>query len=39
MYKVIIVDDENIIVEGLQRVVDWTPAASFWTWAARRGKT
>ena len=24
MYKVIIVDDENIIVEGLQRVVDWT---------------
>lgn len=23
MYKVVIIDDENIIVEGLQRVVDW----------------
>ncbi|NCB64037.1 MAG: response regulator, partial [Clostridia bacterium] len=24
MYKVVIIDDESIIVSGLRRVVDWT---------------
>lgn len=24
MYKVILIDDETIIVEGLKKVVDWT---------------